>query len=263
MFIPYTYKSSGLLLAVVAVMGIGLASLPGQGQVESEELRAALTAAIAQNRSLQAENSSLKQVNKNLSGSLMAANAESEEFRKSYGEIRLQMEALGIEAITGGEKGVEGKLLKAVNDIRLLDEEKMRVSDALIALSDAALRLIDSVGDDSPEAVVAVKEAVMDADAALGIGSAKANDPQSAAGTLHHARVISAKKDFGVIVFNVGRDAGVRIGMPFRLHRKDRPIGRTIVVDVRDNISAALVQNLILADDAPRVGDIASVATTR
>ena len=168
-----------------------------------------------------------------------------------------------IEAVTEGTKGVEGKLLKAVNDIRLLDEEKMRISDALIALSDAALRLIDSVGDNSPEAVSSVEQAVADADVALGIESAKANDPQFAAGTLHHARVISAKKDYGVIVFNIGREAGVRIGMPFRLHRKDRPVGRTIVVDVRDNISAALVQTLTVADDVPRVGDIASVATTR
>lgn len=263
MLMSYLYSSPGFSLAIAAAMGIGLASASGQGQVESEELRTALAAAISQNRSLQAANSSLKQVNKNLSDSLMAANAESEEFRRSYGEIRLQMEALGIEAITEGTKGVEGKLLKAVNDIRLLDEEKMRISDSLIALSDAALRLIDSVGDNSPEAVSSVEQAVADADVALGIESAKANDPQLAAGTLHHARIISAKKDYGVIVFNVGREGGVRIGMPFRLHRKDRPIGRTIVVDVRDNISAALVQTLIVADDGPRVGDIASVATTR
>ncbi|MFP6871978.1 MAG: hypothetical protein VCA55_00575 [Verrucomicrobiales bacterium] len=259
----YAYRSPGFPLAIVAAMGVGLASASDQEQVESEELRTALSAAISQNRSLQAENSSLKQINKNLSSSLMAANAESEEFRKSYGEIRLQMEALGIEVVTGGTKGLEGKLLKAVNDIRLLDEEKMRISDALIAVSDAALRLIDSVGDISPDAVIPVKKAVADADVALGLESGKVNDPQFTAGALHHARVISAKKDYGVIVFNIGREAGVRIGMPFRIHRKDRPVGRTIVVDVRDNISAALVQTLTIADDVPRVGDIASVVTTQ
>jgi hypothetical protein len=51
--------------------------------------------------------------------------------------------------------------------------------------------------------------------------------------------------------------------MPFRLQRQDRPVGRTIVVDVRDNISAAIVQTMTVADDIPRVGDIASVATTQ
>ncbi len=263
MSVLYSYKASGLAVAVALMAGVGSALAAEQRQVETEELRAALAAAVAQNRELVAGNAKLQQINKNLSESLVAANAESEEFRRSYGEIRLQMEALGIEAVTDGRKGVEGKLLKAVNDIRLLDEQKLKLSDALMALSDAALRLIEPAEGASPEALTAIKSAMADADAVLGIDRAKANDAQYAVGTIHSARVISTKKDHGVIVFNVGRAAGVRVGMPFRLQRKDRPVGRTIVVDVRDNISAAIVQTMTVADDNPLVGDIASVATTQ
>ncbi len=263
MTVPYPYKVSGFAVAIAVLAGMGSALAMDERQVEVDELRAALAAAVTQNRELAAGNAKLQEINKNLSVSLMAANAESEEFRKSYGEIRLQMEALGIEAIAEGKKGVEGKLLKAVNDIRLLDEQNLKLSDALMSLSDAALRLVESGEGRSPEAVVALKMVMAEADAVLGIDRAKAKDAQYAAGTIHSARVISTKKDHGVIVFNVGRAAGVRVGMPFRLQRKDHPVGRTIVVDVRDNISAAIVQTMTVADDNPRVGDIASVATTQ
>lgn len=263
MNLSYSHKSKGVAIAVAILAGIGHSSAVDQRQVEIDELRAALAAAIAQSREVAGENAKLQQVNRNLSESLMAANAESEEFRRSYGEIRLQMEALGIEAVTAGKKGVEGKLLKAVNDIRLLDERQLRLSDALITLSDAALRLADSPVEGRPEALIAVKRSIAAADAALGIDASEPKGANFAAGTLHNARVISTKKDHGVIVFNVGREAGVRVGMPFRLQREDRPVGRTIVVDVRDNISAAIVQTLTVADDIPRVGDIASVATTQ
>ena len=51
--------------------------------------------------------------------------------------------------------------------------------------------------------------------------------------------------------------------MPFRLFRKDRPVGTSIIIDVRDNISAALIKNLKIQEDYPKVGDLASVDTTQ
>ena len=258
-----SYKPLSTTVIVAILAGVGFAAGADQRQVEVDELRAALSAAVGKSRELAGENVRLKQVNRNLSESLMAANAESEEFRKSYGEIRLQMEALGIEAVTAGKKGIEAKLLKAVNDIRLLDEQKLKLSDALIALSDAALRLVEVEDENRSEAVMTVEQEIALADDVLGLNSQSSNEGIFPVGTIHNARIISTKKDHGILVFNVGRAAGVRVGMPFRLNREDRPIGRSIVVDVRDNISAAIVQNLEVADDIPRVGDIASVATTQ
>ena len=65
-----------------------------------------------------------------------------------------------------------------------------------------------------------------------------------------------------MVVFNEGRVAGAKIVMPFRLFRKDRPVGNSIVVDVRDNVCAALIKKLNKEEDYPKVGDLASVATT-
>ena len=235
----------------------------GEENIETIELRAALDASIKQTKELKYENDKLMQMNINLRNSLMASNAESEEFRSSYSKMRLQLEALGIETITDGDKGVESRLLKAMNDIRLLEEDNMRISEALINLSDKALQLIDqSKGNEknSDDLKVLLGSAVDDADKALGIGVGQ-EISGNIRGTIHEAKIISVKNDYGMVVFNVGRDAGAKIGMPFRLFRKDRPVGSSIVVDVRDNVSAALIKEINKKEDYPKVGDLASVAT--
>ena len=236
----------------------------GEENIETVELRAALDASLKQVKELKSENDKLIQVNINLRNSLMASNAESEEFRSSYSKMRLQLEALGIEAITDGDKGVESRLLKAMNDIRLLEEDNMRISEALINLSDKALQLIEQGkgnAKNSDDLKVLLGSAVDDADKALGIGAGQ-EISGNIRGTIHEAKIISVKNDYGMVVFNVGRDAGAKIGMPFRLFRKDRPVGSSIVVDVRDNVSAALIKEINKKEDYPKVGDLASVATT-
>ena len=75
----------------------------------------------------------------------MTSNAEAVEFRKSYNDVRLQLEAFGIESVTDGQSGIKARLLKAMNDIRILEEEKLALSESLINLSDVTLRLIDAV----------------------------------------------------------------------------------------------------------------------
>ena len=82
-------------------------------------------------------------------------------------------------------------------------------------------------------------------------------------GTIHEASIIGVKDDHGVVVLNIGTNSGAKIGMPFRLFRKDRPVGTSIIIDVRDNISAALIKNLKIQEDYPKVGDLASVDTTQ
>ena len=109
--------------------------------------------------------------NSNLKNSLMASNAEAVEFRKSYNDVRLQLEAYGIESVTDGKSGVETRLLKAMNDIRILEEEKLMISEALINLSDATLQLVDAAkSEENEELIKVVKQAVNDSDDALVLG---------------------------------------------------------------------------------------------
>ena len=194
----------------------------------------------------------------------MTSNAEAVDFRKSYNDVRLQLEAFGIESVTDGQSGVEARLLKAMNDIRILEEEKLALSESLINLSDVTLRLIDAVENkkSDKELIKDVKGAVDDSDIALGIGRIDGAE-NFIDGTIHEASIIGVKDDHGVVVLNIGTNSGAKIGMPFRLFRKDRPVGTSIIIDVRDNISAALIKNLKIQEDYPKVGDLASVDTTQ
>ena len=194
----------------------------------------------------------------------MTSNAEAVEFRNSYNDVRLQLEAFGIESVTDGQSGIEARLLKAMNDIRILEEEKLALSESLINLSDVTLRLLDAVENKKSdnELIKIVQDAVDDSDIALGIGRIEGSE-NFVDGTIHEASIIGIKDDHGVVVLNIGTNSGAKIGMPFRLFRKDRPVGTSIIIDVRDNISAALIKNLKIQNDYPKVGDLASVDTTQ
>ncbi len=232
--------------------------------IKLEELKTALHASLSNNERMATEITKLEKVNSNLRSSLMAANAEAVDFRKSYSKMRLQLEAYGIESVTDGQTGIEARLIKAMNDIRILEEEKMGLSEALINLSDGSLKFIKSAEEDTldTEVIDETRELVDEADKALGIGSLVVFD-KNTKGTIHEAGVIGVKDDYGIVVINVGSNSGAKIGMPFRLFRKDRPLGVSVIVDVRDNVSAALIKNLREGEDYPKVGDLASVDTTK
>ena len=241
MFHRHTYIK---LLILVAANFICLPfALCADKEVEILELKTALEAALKKNEILNKNLAEFEATNSNLKNSLMASNAEAVEFRKSYNDVRLQLEAYGIESVTDGKSGVETRLLKAMNDIRIL-EEKTDDFEALINLSDATLQLVDAAkSEENEELIKVVKQAVNDSDDALGIGTGSTQDG-FVNGTIHEASIIGVNDDHGVVILNIGTLSGAKIGMPFRLFRKDRPVGNSIIIDVRDNVSAALIKNL-------------------
>ena len=62
-------------------------------EVEILELKTALEAALKKNEILNKDLAEFEATNSNLKNSLMASNAEAVEFRKSYNDVRLQLEA--------------------------------------------------------------------------------------------------------------------------------------------------------------------------
>ena len=72
--------------------------------------------------------------------------------------------------------------------------------------------------------------------------------------------VISIKEEWSLVVANVGKKQGVKIGMPFKVIRGDAEIGLVRVVNVRDEISGAVIQNLDSDKNKIKVGDRLRVA---
>ena len=67
--------------------------------------------------------------------------------------------------------------------------------------------------------------------------------------------VISVKDEWSFVVGNLGEKQGVKIGMPMRVMRGDRRIATVRVVDVRQKICGAVIQEMDSQKDRIKVGD--------
>jgi hypothetical protein len=197
-----------------------------------------------------------KQVN-SLAAALASANGDSQQARESYERLRIQMEGLGVAALDSSNSGLQDRLLSALNDMRLLESRNRALATALIDLSQASLDYakaaapVDGVPKKELDAKLAQAEKAL---ASLQTEAAPAQESD-----LLDARVVSLKEDTGIVVFNVGSRHGVHPGMPFSIFRQDKPVARALVVDVRQDVCGAVVQDQVSKDEPVKVGDTGKV----
>ena len=67
--------------------------------------------------------------------------------------------------------------------------------------------------------------------------------------------VISVKDEWSFVVGNLGETQGVKIGMPLRVMRGDQKIATMRVVDVRQKICGAVIQEMDSGKEKIKVGD--------
>jgi hypothetical protein len=231
-------------------------------EIESSETKTALGVLLRDNaaleKKLQEAEASIAALQKNLA----VANAESEVFKRQAMELKLRLEALGLDA-AGDPAKLEQKLLKAVSNLRIAEEDRKEVLSALIELSEAVLAYQQVSSSTSAEAREVLEAAVRKAHRAMGVSSSGAAEATAVPATLTDASVIAVKDELALIVTNVGRQQGVREGMPFRVTRGDEDIGVVRVVDVREKIAGALIQDLRSANRRIQMGDRLRVIAER
>jgi hypothetical protein len=81
------------------------------------------------------------------------------------------------------------------------------------------------------------------------------NAPNFAQPSLLDGSVVSFKEEWSFVVGNLGEKQGVKIGMPLRVMRDDRKIATLRVVDVRQKICGAVIQEMDSKKDKIKVGD--------
>ncbi len=232
--------------------GTGEVLAQTDSQLEATEARATLHAALAKITDLKGQVARLESANLAAGESLAAANAEARQHAESYRALRLQMEALGVDVIKPDSTGIQQRLLKAVSDNRLLEEEKAALSERLMSLSEAALSFMSTAVSPAAEDRMAMEEEIRAAASALGTGPAPRSQQARA---LEEAQVVGLKPEFGLLVLDAGEKSGVRIGMPLEVLRRDRIIGTALVVDVRSTICGALVQQIGQPGESVQLGD--------
>ena len=235
---------SAMVLVCCIVLARGLEaegnSSLSESNIEDVDTRVTAAAMLPQDEELRRQLSLARESVKTLTDSLAVSNGEAEVFRRKYSDLQLRMEALGLESANKERTKLEQRLLNAVSDLRLMRKEREQYRDQLLGLSEAILHLLKtSTGGDA--------QARMEVEAQLrrsnGLATKSQNFPAEAA-TLMDGSVISVKQEWSLVVGNIGERQGVKMGMPMRVMRADKLVATLRVVDVRQRICGAVIQEM-------------------
>jgi hypothetical protein len=231
---------SALILVGCVTLARGLAAEGNSSLSDSKNESAPVTAAslLAQKEELRRQLSLSQETVQTLTSSLAESNAEAELFRRKFADLQLRMEALGLASASKDRAKLEQRLLTAVSDLQLAQKEREQYRDQMMQLSETMLRYLKTAEGGDPQARMDV-EAQLRSMNALVEKSAKAQ-PQN--GSLLDGSVISVKEEWSFVVGNFGAREGVKIGMPLRVKRGDDVVAKLRVVDVRERICGAVIQ---------------------
>jgi hypothetical protein len=249
--------SRGSMIVFVGLLPVGRLAAEGnsslsESKVETAEHAMSAETLLAQNEELRRQLSIAQESLRALTSSLAESNAEAELFRRKFSDLELRMEALGLASANKDRAKLEQRLLAAVSDLQLAKRERDEFRDQMLRLNEAMLRYLKtSQGGDA--------QARMDVETQLrgtnNLVTKSASAPDLPEPSLMDGSVISVKDEWSFVVGNLGEKEGVKIGMPMRVMRDDRKIATLRVVDVRQKICGAVIQEMDSEKEKIRVGD--------
>ena len=212
-----------------------------ESKIENAEQKITAESLLAQNEDLRKQLSIQQESLKTLTASLAESNAEAEVFRRKYSDLELRMEALGLASASKDRAKLEQRLLAAVSDLRLAQKERENLRDQLLGLNEALLRYLQTSQGGDAEARMDVETQLRKTNELVGRStSANAQEPQP---SLMDGSVLSVKDQWSFVVANIGQQQGVKIGMPLRVMRGEQKIATLRVVDVRQRICGAVIED--------------------
>ena len=207
---------------------------------------------LQQNEDLQRQSSIAQESLRALTSSLAESNAEAELFRRKYSDLQLQMEALGLASANKDRAKLEQRLLAAVSDLQLAQKERDEYRDQMLRLDEAVLCYLKTSQSPDAKARMDVETQLRSIDKLVTKSSNTADSPEP---SLMDGSVISVKDEWSFVVGNFGGKEGVKIGMPMRVMRGDKRIATLRVIDVRQRICGAVIQEMDSKKDRIKVGD--------
>jgi chromosome segregation ATPase len=246
-------RKSAVILVGCVTLARGLAaegnSSLSESKIENAETKVTAASLLSQNEELRRQLSLARESVKTLTDSLAASNMEAEVFRRKYSDLQLRMEALGLESANKDRAKIEQRLLSAVSDLQLLQKEREQYRDQALRLSEAILHLLKTSTGGDAQARMEVETQLRSINELV----AKTEIVPAETATLMDGSVISVKEEWSLVVGNFGEKHGVKMGMPLRVMRGDKTIATLRVVDVRQKICGAVIQEM--GSEKIKVGD--------
>lgn len=184
-----------------------------------------------------------------------------EATRRELEDANLRMESLGVSAGDSKTEALEARLLQALRELRVLRDSNETARGQLLMLSEAVQMLMLTSADTNPQSRMAVEAELRKTSEVLGVApqaTAKATAP-----SLNDGLVIDFKDEISLVVVNLGKAHGVKIGMPFQILRSGKTIGMLKIVDVREKISGGVIQSHMSEDVRIVKGDTIKVAAEK
>lgn len=227
--------------------------LANSDSVEVRELKAALEMSRKQTEAAKAEAAIAEQRRREMVNSLAESVRVSEEQVARAHEIELKLQAFGIDLFAQEENSLEQRLLKAVRDLDISQQELEACSEELRALSESFLSFLAATPEGADAKRRVAEESIRSAGKVLaGISTEGESELQS---DLSDSQVVSIDPEIGLVVVDAGRRAGLRVGTPISILRGEQAIYSAMIVDVRDSISGAVLQERFVESETVAVGD--------
>ncbi len=180
---------------------------------------------------------------RNLTDALAAANMELEIFKRHLADANIRLEGLGLANNTTEDTNpLESRMLQAIREIRNLKEKQKQATEQLLLLSESIHVLLKTSTQIHPQSRMAVETELRKTTIIL-LGDLPP-DNQSSKPSLQNASVLDYKNDLSLVVANIGSNDGAKLGMPLRILRNGTHIGNAKIIEVRERISGAVIQNL-------------------
>jgi len=240
--------TSALAVCVALVYG----SSSGENGSLSESKTESADQLRQENEQLEKQLSNAQQSIRALTSSLAESNAEAELFRRKYSDLALQMEALGLASASKDRAKLEQRLLAAVSDLQLAQKERDEYREQMLRLNEAILCYLKNSQGGDARARMELETQLRSLNTLL---DKPAGAPAAVEPGLMDGSVVSVKAEWSFIVGNIGQKNGVKLGMPLRVLRNDRKIATVRVVDVRQKICGAVIQEMDSKKDNIQVGD--------
>jgi hypothetical protein len=222
-----------------------------ESKIEGTERDVTAAALFAENEELRKQLSIQQESLKTLTSSLAESNAEAELFRRKYSDLELRMEALGLESANKDRAKLEQRLLTAVSDLQLAQAERDEYRDQMLRTNEAVLRYLKTSQGGDAQGRMDVEAQLRSTNQLATRSTNAASEPEP---SLMDGSVISVKEEWSFVVANVGQKQGVKIGMPMRVVRGDRKVATLRVIDVRQRICGAVIQDMD-SKEKIKVGD--------
>jgi hypothetical protein len=248
----------GCVVAASAAHAQGNSSLSESKKSGDTEVSA--SALLSQNEELRRQLSLQQESVRTLTDSLAQSNAEAEEFRRKFSDLQLRMEALGLASADQDRAKLEQRLLNAVSDLKLFEKEREQYRDQMLRLTESVLRFLKTAESSDAQARMDVEAQLRSINELI---ARAGGEGMEALPNLLDGSVISVKQEWSLVVGNIGEQQGVKVGMPLRVMRNDRVIATLRVVDVRQKICGAVIQEMDSKKEQIRVGDRLQVDARR